>query len=672
MDHTIVVFTRADSTFDLENYISKLNQDPPSSSAESESYHRSHHQRRAQQYAVNNPNSGAYQFLKYDIQERIMAVDNRCKSEYQKKKTREALVELIDVLQTANKGKPFSDKYFDKANQKLVQRTEEEIQARENFKKEELEQWREALRKAEEISDQLSQNHWKNVQQAILMEEQAKEHKKLTADTLSSLDDLRKGFSVLKRILQDASCISLYDLTECGHRQLNNLSKVRLNPANAGLANEIKERIQKARKYFVDNRYDLNSERGKENDVLTKKILEEELKEECKLAFVYAGEVANSAADSRFQEMGLHEMEEERNSRFAKTKIQIKDDITTHILRMEMSLTDYEEKLEKMVKQRVVALTGETLAQLKEKDEKGKVGLLPARNLKYTITPMVVAASSSTKQSLETETTCIVQTINFLTQRQLNTLRQGAVEAQYHSSPHCHQVILRGKISNELRKKYDQCFDAIPKIPTGIDAVKLIETFKSQFADVYALQLLRTLEEDRDKHDDRKRQLKDDKDRINREREDYATKISDMCDILTNVVCRLAPEYAKSLNKDQFEEISANDYNKAAKDLSPKVLAELSKGEENKQLQIETQTYFKHGGKINKAIRIYAKLNHDILMDLAKEGKGICFPLEATVVEERKGEMKICDVKVGDRLLATTGDGTSIFQDVFMLGEWQI
>ena len=59
-------------------------------------------------------------------------------------------------------------------------------------------------------------------------------------------------------------------------------------------------------------------------------------------------------------------------------------------------------------------------------------------------------------------------------------------------------------------------------------------------------------------------------------------------------------------------------------------------------------------------------------MDMAREGKDICFPSEATVVEERKGQIKICDVKVGDRLLATTTDGILMFEDVFMLGEWYV
>ena len=88
-----------------------------------------------------------------------MAVDNQCESKYQKAKTRDALIELIDVVQTLNKGRPFSDKYFDKAKQKLVQRREEEKEARKKFLAMEHDQWSKALKTAEGVSDRLSDNY---------------------------------------------------------------------------------------------------------------------------------------------------------------------------------------------------------------------------------------------------------------------------------------------------------------------------------------------------------------------------------------------------------------------------------------------------------------------------------------------------------------------------------
>ena len=293
MDHTIVLFTRADSRFNLRQYIDKAHSTELLSPEESDQSAQTGNQ----EPDMNSKGTSAvHKFLTNDVKEYIMGLDNLCQSQYQKKKTRDALVELIDVVQTANGGTPFSHVYFDKAQQKLVRRKDEEKQAREDFLEEELKLWNEALEKAEKESDRISDNFWKGVQRADLIEEQQKGYK-------------------------------------------------------------------------------------------------------------------------------------------------------------------------------------------------------------------------------------------------------------------------------HLRKK---------------------------------------------------------------------------------------------------------DYGGAAKDLSQKVLAELSTGEENQQLQDVAKSYFSSGDKIDKAIKTYAKLNHEILKDLAKEAKGICFPPEATVLEESKGEMKICDVTVGDKLLAATGDGTLTFQDVFVLSKCRI
>ena len=130
MDHTIVLFTRADSRFNLREYIDNT------SSTELASPEGSDQEAQTGTQAPEKDSKGTsavYKFLTNDVKEHIMGLDNQCESEYQKKKTRDALVERIDVVQTANEGRPFSHVYFDKAKQKLVRRKDEEKQAREDF-----------------------------------------------------------------------------------------------------------------------------------------------------------------------------------------------------------------------------------------------------------------------------------------------------------------------------------------------------------------------------------------------------------------------------------------------------------------------------------------------------------------------------------------------------------
>ena len=84
------------------------------------------------------------------------------------------------------------------------------------------------------------------------------------------------------------------------------------------------------------------------------------------------------------------------------------------------------------------------------------------------------------------------------------------------------------------------------------------------------------------------------------------------------------------------------------------------------QLPDDAKTYFEED-RIGDAIKIYAKLDHKVLKEMAQEMK-ICFSADA--VEKMKGEMKICDVRVGDRLLTANADGELRYEDIFMLGEF--
>ena len=589
-----------------------------------------------------------------------MGLDNQCESEYQKKKTRDALVELIDVVQTDNGGKPFSHMYFDKAQQKLVRRKDEEKQAREEFLEEELKLWKETLEKAEKVSDCISDNFWKRIQRAILSKEQQKGYKNLTSGTLSTLHDLTKGIPVLKRILDKTPCVSLRSLCDCARMRIDELLGT-----NSDDVKEVKE-------LFTKNSDDLNMEVEQENIALTEKILENESKEDCKLAYIYTTEVAHSIAESYFRKMSLPDIKRESAVAFADTKKKINEVLMKHILVIEALLTQYQQELERnIVKERVVSMTTEALVQFKERG--GGFTLNPMKWFGFHRKPSDVNKSkyqvSSGTTSQVWNNGCMIQAVDFLVRRQLNTLRLQAVEAEFTKSMPCHQIILQGEFDHDMGKKCEEYFDEILKFPTAEGIPTLAERMKSQFAEVYARKLLLQFEEDPDKGRKRGQELDEFLAAIKKERDGYEMKISEMTDVLINVVCRLAPDYVKSSTYRRLKEICKNDYAGAARDLSQKVLAELSLGEESKQLQDETKAYFSSGDKIGKAIRIYAKLNHTILKNLAKEAPGICFPAEATVVEEKKGEMKICDVKVGDKLLAKTGDGTLTFQDVFVLSK---
>ena len=144
---------------------------------------------------------------------------------------------------------------------------------------------------------------------------------------------------------------------------------------------------------------------------------------------------------------------------------------------------------------------------------------------------------------------------------------------------------------------------------------------------------------------------------VEQEKLEHETYLGELIDTLTACVRDLAPEYAKSMDISQLEQMKANGYKETIRELTPKVTGQLSN---------DAKTYFDEE-KIGKSIAIYAELNEEFLRQLAKDVK--CFPSEATVVEERRAEMKISDVGVGDRLLTLSPDGKLVYEDVFMLGK---
>ena len=133
--------------------------------------------------------------------------------------------------------------------------------------------------------------------------------------------------------------------------------------------------------------------------------------------------------------------------------------------------------------------------------------------------------------------------------------------------------------------------------------------------------------------------------------------IEGQIEILTDKIKSLAPEYAKSKNVSELNEMARTGYKQAAQDLTPLV---------REQLPDETKHFFSDE-KLGDAIKSYAKLNHDTLKSLGKDVE--CFPADAIVTEEKRGAVKMSELRVGDRILTAQTDGRLIYEDVFMLGE---
>ena len=106
MDYTVVVLTHADATFrdsSLSEYIASLPEVKPKD-AETPS-----------EGAISATDSNIQsismrKFLRDDVGEHVIAVNNKYRCEYERLKQRDALIDLIDVVQTKNNAKCFKNK----------------------------------------------------------------------------------------------------------------------------------------------------------------------------------------------------------------------------------------------------------------------------------------------------------------------------------------------------------------------------------------------------------------------------------------------------------------------------------------------------------------------------------------------------------------------------------
>ena len=147
MYYTIVVLTRAEGDFDIEEFLDGIEETPVLDN-DSEEVAAPQHVKLTI-LGPNQPCSLIKKFLIHDIDKRVIGVNNASKSSFEKNGMRDAVIELIDVVQTQQEGKPFSHLYFVRAKGKLEQRREKEEMAREKFAREECERCKDSLDKAE-------------------------------------------------------------------------------------------------------------------------------------------------------------------------------------------------------------------------------------------------------------------------------------------------------------------------------------------------------------------------------------------------------------------------------------------------------------------------------------------------------------------------------------------
>ena len=162
-------------------------------------------------------------------------------------------------------------------------------------------------------------------------------------------------------------------------------------------------------------------------------------------------------------------------------------------------------------------------------------------------------------------------------------------------------------------------------------------------------------EEERRERVERERREKEERDR--RERE-HIRAVKKAMNVLHDKVKKAVHKYINNMTVADLEQMK-NDNGGKAKD----AVAYLVKGKltyEQKQILDDDE--------IDRTIQTYVDENYDELKRLIEQIKK-CFPSDATVVEEKRGEVTMLDLRVGDRILTTTPGGKLVYEDVFMFGK---
>ncbi len=192
MKHTVVVLTHADATFkdtSLSDYVANL-PEPNGQTAQTPADRSDTTTGEIEAISMKT-------FLKEDVNEHVMAINNTCKSEYERRLQREALIELIDVVQTENEAMCFKNKYFDKAERRLKERKKEEDKAKEELLEQEVAESQHAIGRSRAVANHMSDRYLKDLQLRQVRQQMTTQFDGVAEALEGNIRDLNEGIGML-------------------------------------------------------------------------------------------------------------------------------------------------------------------------------------------------------------------------------------------------------------------------------------------------------------------------------------------------------------------------------------------------------------------------------------------------------------------------------------------
>ena len=538
-----------------------------------------------------------HKFLIDDIDERIMGVENQLESEYERTRMRDAVIELIDVLQTERNGMPYRNKYFDKNEMRIREYEKEEQTFREKLCEYECERWRYLLKGAEVTTHHVLDKYYRDCQIRAVDEENQGEI--LARTIIEELRTLKKALSAVVDVRDGINLSFSWDFTDT----TENESKGLLDETPTISSAQHQQQSNKKQKEELNKKLKVvESTTGRYGENLPEKT-EEGFRKEQELALAYMTMITSFPSGGYFKE--------NPSAKFPmKTDYEMVAHLKLVASQLEETFREYQSKESPTAQPSVRHTVQNILKRVTSEITKGlKQNTASYRyKSKWDIGSRNKSSEVKTlaEWCLEAESSCnsyITQAIEFLVNRRMNIILLQAIQVECDIQKIHHD----SNVDDNLKKLYADAFEKIQQLYRKDENNPFIRQMERQIAAVHRMKLMLQLEDNPSKREEMSKELEGIEKQLEQQKDVCLSRVLDFTHILMYTASHQAMDYIRSQTKSQLMRMKSKDYEEEVRLLSPKILEEISD---------EIKAYFDLN-RINEMIKLYLQLHCQMLPEMA-------------------------------------------------------
>ena len=511
-----------------------------------------------------------------DIDDRVMGAENHIESEYERRKMRDAVIELIDVLQSHQHGAPYGrNKYYDKGNGRIKEYEIEDQVLRGKLCEDECKRWRYLLERAEVIVYHVLDKYCKERQIRTVND-------KNRSGILVSI--IRKELTTLTRALSAVAAvgdnINMPFPIDFGDN-LKDILKGVLDETNEEEQSHMKQKKVLEKKLNTVGK-EVESVTGVKGENLLDEI-KERLGSEHELVLTYVVQAASLVSEDYPKEKPSTKSSVEMNETIDAREKEMVVHLKSMATQLEQMFGEYQGResrtQSKQVEQTIQNILKRITKELQystsshRSELRWHIGRKNKSSEVKTLAEWCLKAESSFNPY-------VTQAIEFLVNRRMNIILLQVIQGEFDI-----QKIHQGSsISGDLKRLHEDTFENIPHLYVADENKQFIKGIERQFAEVYRKKLLLELEDNPSKKKERSNELQEFEKQLMQQKAVHESRVLDLTHILMNTVSYQAVDYTyRSQMKSQLMKMETKDYEDEVKLLSPIVMEEIP---------VEVKAYF--------------------------------------------------------------------------------